>query len=35
MKCDDISVEKIEAIDQSPVWIVFAVCGSYASGLLG
>ena len=30
MKCDDISAEKIEATDQCPGWIAFAVCGSYA-----
>ena len=33
-KCDDISAEKTEAIDQCPGWIVFAVDGSYARGLL-
>ena len=35
MKCDDISAEKTEAIDQCPGWVVFAVCGLYARGSQG
>ena len=34
-KSDNISAEKTEAIDQCPRWIVFALCGLYARGLLG